>query len=433
MLILGASVNGQRLDVRCSEVIAEVGTLAPLPGEAVVDLAGAALLPGLHDHHIHLRAMAARRNSLDCSGLTREELLSALSGVSSDGWLRGFGYHADASGELDRETLDAVLPDQPVRIQHSSGKMWVLNSNAVELLGLSGASHPGVETKGDVPTGRIFRMDDWLDERLPRQNLDLTPVLFDLLKCGITSATDTSFNNDAHAEATLSQLSVSGQQFPVRVMGDESLQLGGQLKILLDEDALPSMERLGERVATAHERDRGVAFHCVSRVELLVCLDILGRTGVHPEDRIEHGAIIAEDILPALLALDVPVVTQPGFLRVRGERFRRELDDDVADLYRYQSLLDAGIRVICSSDAPYGPYDPWYCIQAAVDRVDDAGVLMSPSERVPTDAALSGYLLTDDLRATRSIEVGMPANLVARDSLENIVSVWLGGQSINLG
>ena len=33
------------------------------PGEADLDAAGGALLPGLHDHHIHLRALAIRTRS----------------------------------------------------------------------------------------------------------------------------------------------------------------------------------------------------------------------------------------------------------------------------------------------------------------------------------------------------------------------------------
>ena len=432
MLVTNADLDGQRADIRFSEKITEIGDLPSVDGEEVYDAQGAMLIPGLHDHHIHLRAMSARKHSIDCRGLSEAQLADTIRAHPGEGWLRGFGYHATHGGELDRFKLDELCPDRPIRIQHSSGKMWVMNSAALNELGVTSESHEGVEIDGKNLTGRLFRMDDWLDERLPRQPVDLAPVLNDLLQVGVTSVTDTSFNNNAESEATLRSLTVHGQHFAVRVMGDESLHHGGQLKVLLDEDALPDLDVLATRVESAHEKNRGVAFHCVSRIELLVAVDVLKRTGVHEDDRIEHGAIVSEDMIEELAQLDLPVVTQPGFLVDRGERFRAEMpSDELEDLYRYKSLLDAGIRVICSSDAPYGPYDPWRCMEAASRRINDQGTVMSPQEQVAAEVALSGYHLADNLRQKNQIAIGEIANLVAlKDGA--VSAVWLGGRSIDL-
>src|ERR1700741_1576727 len=38
--------------------------LRPAPGELDIDAGGGTLLPGLHDHHVHLRALAAARASI---------------------------------------------------------------------------------------------------------------------------------------------------------------------------------------------------------------------------------------------------------------------------------------------------------------------------------------------------------------------------------
>src|SRR3546814_2061233 len=59
-------VNGRRVDVRVvGPAIAEVSVgLAPGPGAEVVDGEGGALIPGLHDHHLHLLATAAARSSV---------------------------------------------------------------------------------------------------------------------------------------------------------------------------------------------------------------------------------------------------------------------------------------------------------------------------------------------------------------------------------
>ena len=52
-------------------------------GDEIVDAAGGVLLPGLHDHHIHLLALAAARVSVGCGppGVNdREALAAALRG-----------------------------------------------------------------------------------------------------------------------------------------------------------------------------------------------------------------------------------------------------------------------------------------------------------------------------------------------------------------
>jgi predicted amidohydrolase YtcJ len=93
----------------------------------VLDATGGALLPGLHDHHIHLTALAARESSVECGPPTvnsGEELARALS-VAGDGWLRGVGYHESVMGLPDAAALDRLRSDRPVRIQHRSGRMWL--------------------------------------------------------------------------------------------------------------------------------------------------------------------------------------------------------------------------------------------------------------------------------------------------------------------
>ena len=68
MLIRNAEVwKSGRCDVRISRSsIAELGHLEPRPDEPVIDARGGALLPGLHDHHIHLAGLAARKASVAC-------------------------------------------------------------------------------------------------------------------------------------------------------------------------------------------------------------------------------------------------------------------------------------------------------------------------------------------------------------------------------
>ncbi|MGH3553025.1 MAG: amidohydrolase family protein, partial [Mycobacterium sp.] len=58
MLIRGATrLDGAVVDLRVGAQIDEVGEdLTPLTGEDVFDAAGGTVLPGLHDHHVHLHS-----------------------------------------------------------------------------------------------------------------------------------------------------------------------------------------------------------------------------------------------------------------------------------------------------------------------------------------------------------------------------------------
>ena len=66
MLIQRASLlDGSVVDIRFGETITAVaGRLAARPGEDVLDAALGTVLPGLHDHPVHLRAAAAALESV---------------------------------------------------------------------------------------------------------------------------------------------------------------------------------------------------------------------------------------------------------------------------------------------------------------------------------------------------------------------------------
>jgi predicted amidohydrolase YtcJ len=132
-------------------------------------------------------------------------------------------------------------------------------------------------------------------------------------------------------------------------------------------------------------------------------------------DRIEHGSVIPRELGP----LTQVVVTQPGFLLVRGDDYLRSVDPrDLPDLYRYGSLIAEGTPVVPSSDAPYGPVDPWAVLRAARDRTSQSGAVLSPAERVSPATVLDGMLrpLADPTAPARRVQVGAAADLVLLDA-----------------
>ncbi|RYD87310.1 MAG: hydrolase, partial [Sphingomonadales bacterium] len=120
MLIRNAEIRGKgKGDLRVAGGrIAAIGQFEPIDGEPVIDARGGALLPGLHDHHIHMTALAARQASVQCGPpqVNDADALRDALNQPGTGWLRGIGYHDAVAGMLDATMLDAMAADRPVRI-----------------------------------------------------------------------------------------------------------------------------------------------------------------------------------------------------------------------------------------------------------------------------------------------------------------------------
>ncbi len=100
VLIRNAEVDGRGgTDVRVGpDRIEEVGPqLDPsVPASRCIDAAGGAVIPGLHDHHVHLRAVVAARRSVDASTAVDpaafdQLITSAATAATGSGWLRVTG------------------------------------------------------------------------------------------------------------------------------------------------------------------------------------------------------------------------------------------------------------------------------------------------------------------------------------------------------
>jgi predicted amidohydrolase YtcJ len=148
---------------------------------------------------------------------------------------------------------------------------------------------------------------------------------------------------------------------------------------------------------------------------LVLTLAALERTGALPGDRIEHAAVVPPELASWLRRLGVSVVTQPGFIACRGDDYLRDVDaEDRPHLYPYASLLAAGIRTAPSSDAPFGPVDPWAVVAAAMHRRAASGRQVGAYEAAPAQSVLEGYLSCahDPGGAPRLVRPGAPADLV---------------------
>lgn len=424
MLIINAELAGSRGNVRLGETIQEVSTsLTARPGEFVVDAKGGALLPGLHDHHMHFLASAAYEESINCDNEEFKDVQNFRNYVElqeGDGWIRAVNFSEAVFGFLDAQTLDELVDSRPIRMQHSSGKFWVLNSLGSEALKLRDFTHlDGVESdRRGNPTGRLFRMDGWLRNQAKITLPDIKSYSRKLSSYGITCFTDTSATNNSQVQAEFKKWSKEGLiQQKYWLMGDETVQ-GGPMKIVLDEDALPDIKLLVRRINIARQMNRNVAFHCTTHIELLFAIAALKDSSIEEGDRIEHGSIITDEMIKELRFLGLTVVTQPGFLWERGDRYLEQLNDgERRDLYRCRSLIDQGVKVAVSSDAPYGPISPWDVIKHSNERFTKSGAVVGEVERISAATALRSYLTSknDPAGEVRHIQVGSAADLCLLD------------------
>jgi len=432
LLIRAAEVAGEPADVRIVDGrVAALGRgLALEAGEALLDAAGGALLPGLHDHHLHLLAWARAEGSLACGppsvrdGPALAAALWAARGRS--GWVRGVGYHESVAGALDRDRLDALLPGVALRIQHRTGALWMLSSEACRRLGLdAGVDAPGVERDATRrATGRLFRLDAWLRERIGPEPLPpLAPLGVRLARCGVTGVTDATPDLGAGALAALGEAVACGALAQrIVLLGTEtsvpSWCTPGPRKLVLDERALPVLDDLVARLRGAHAEGRALAVHCVTRAELVLALAAFEEAGVRTGDRIEHASVTPPDALAWLARLGLAVVTQPGFVRTRGDDYLHEVEPtDRPWLYRCASFDAAGVALGAGTDAPFGDPDPWLAMQAAVDRRTSAGAWLAREEALSPERALALFTTPPEAPggAPRRIEAGASADLCLLD------------------
>lgn len=412
MLIRNATLqDGSRVDLRIDGAsVSAIGTDLPVrPDEILLDAGGGALLPGLHDHHLHLMALATSIESLRCGPpdvSTAEEFERRLAEHAAipieqgQGWIRGIGYHESVAGEIDRHWLDRVVSSRPVRIQHRSGRLWIINSQGLERLCSPTAAATTTRAPGseELAAGRIFDADPWLRDRLGGRPPSLSQVSAVLASHGITGVTDAGARNTWRDYEHFVEAAARGELLQrLVVMGDTSLDAAestefvrrGPTKIYLHEAALPAPEQLFTAIARSHAAGRTVAIHCVTETEAVFAAAAITEAGSRLGDRIEHASIAPPDVIALLAGQGLTVVTQPNFIRERGDAYLADVPArDRPWLYRGRGFLDAGIRLAAGTDAPLGDPNPWLAMQAAVDRRTLSGKQIGESEALSPEEAL---------------------------------------------
>lgn len=183
------------------------------PNTQVIDLNGAAVVPGLHDMHVHpLGAGLSQARCRFTQGSTPQQIQDAVKACvakrQKGEWITGGQWEASAFGKqgVHRSFLDKVSPDNPVALNDISGHSLWVNSKALQVAGVTKATQnpPGGiierDAKGE-PSGVMRESAGGLiyasiPAPTAEDNLKaLSWSLSNMLSFGITSFTDAGLDD----------------------------------------------------------------------------------------------------------------------------------------------------------------------------------------------------------------------------------------------
>lgn len=220
--IEGADGVAESMAIDARGVILALGTRQEINALAQrevrrIDLAGATVLPGFHDMHVHpVFGGVLQQQCKIAQGAKLAEIqarVKACVAAAKPGqWITGGQWDASAIGRIpDRGMLDAVAPDNPVVLHDTSGHSIWANGKALAAAGITrdtAAPEGGIierDARGE-PTG-AFRetANELVMSHVPRPDAVQTRralewALGEMLSYGITSFTEASLGFSAGLE-----------------------------------------------------------------------------------------------------------------------------------------------------------------------------------------------------------------------------------------
>ncbi|MDZ4672906.1 MAG: amidohydrolase [Gemmatimonadota bacterium] len=145
----------------------------------VIDLAGATVLPGLVDAHVHLTGIGQREMNLNLEGLNSLEAFLAkvkerIDQTAAGEWVVGRGWIETFWSPAvfpTRQDLDRIAPAHPVVLTRADGHASIANSMALRLAGVTRATRApsggaiNIDAGGE-PTGMLIDAAQGLVRRL---------------------------------------------------------------------------------------------------------------------------------------------------------------------------------------------------------------------------------------------------------------------------
>ncbi len=402
-------------------------------------------------------------------------------------WIRGWGYDHSKLAEQrhpNRWDLDEAAPDHPVILTRCCAHISTHNSRSLELAGLKDdAPDPegGVMDREKGAINGVMRENAHMSilktSQLTREEIinAMAAASDMLIREGITTVHDSGGYGSLQMGAI--QDAVRQNRLQVRLyamifsfvdnlafvndyikiglhtgFGDDRFKLG-PIKVMIDgsssgptaatlepyavnpnDSGILSMtqEQVDDIILRAHATGWQVTSHAVGDRAVTMIVDAIEKalTAFPREDhrhRIEHCAMINDELLSRIKKLGIVPIPQPIFLYEFGDGYMRNYGKERAyRMFTCKSFLDREITAAGSSDCPITFSNPLLNMHLAVNRATQTGQVINPEERISLQQALrmftyNGAYANFDEENKGSIEVGKLADLaVLSESLSDV-------------
>jgi len=450
-----------------------------------VDAGGATVLPGMTDSHLHLTALSRQRSALSLfEAPSKKALLEMIraraTNTDPDEWI--YGVRFDNSRWEDTslptlEELDELDIPNPVLLLRVCAHLHLVNSRALQESGLSVEDLSGAGVVRDEKgcfTGALHEsFAHPIVEAMKRGTAGgkkeaghLLETMMELASQGITSVhtcNAASYGLEENIEAYRCLHAAGDLPIRMRLYSDEAVpgwgksgqgddwlcyggrkffldgSLGGRTAAMTfpyeDDPSTRGMlnmdtEEFCELVRKEHIAGNQIQVHAIGDAAIDQFIDAMeGVRDLEPlpgklHHRIVHVQVCRPDQIDSLARLgavcDIQPVFVPSDIHITEPRIGEKR---LGWAYSWKDMLQKGLLMTGSSDAPVEPTNPWRGIWAAVNRVEDDGTPQGgwlPGQRLTIDEALALYTV-NPAKAVGiqerfgSLRPGMAADLVILD------------------
>ncbi|WP_372025090.1 amidohydrolase [Rhodococcus sp. NyZ502] len=421
---------------------------------SVVDLAGAVVVPGFIETHLHPMMWGLMLSGVDATTNTCptiEKLITALAaraaitpvGEPIEAWGFDDSLVAEDRG-LTAVDLDKASTDHPILVRHLSAHGIYVNSVALEKAGIDATTvdpEGGVIVRDSdgVPTGELCEVPamSLVHGLVPDMNPDASKIAMLRAQEVMASVGVTSFHDmyvTAEMYEAYRQLDADGdlrlrarlylghgvhdqlgeladptervRVGGVKLISDGSIQLHTAALTAPYHDlggchcggmAIPA-GALGALVEEHHAVGRQVAIHTNGDQAIDFALDaIAAARTAHPDievsHRLEHVQTLREDQIARMVELGVVASIFVNHVYYWGDRHRdRFLGPGRGErISPVASVVAAGLAYALHCDCPVTPVNPLFTMNTAVHRVTREGHVLGAEQRVSASEALAGY------------------------------------------
>ena len=397
-------------------------------GFKAINLKGKTVLPGFIDSHLHLLTSGFNLFNIDLEGVDSldkavAKIAKAVKKVSPGQWILGRGWNKNIWGDRlpNKNILDKICPDNPIRLFSKDGHTLWVNSMALQICGISSSisdtdSGSIQRDANGEPTGILFEnavnlITDKIPEASANFKLKAIKKASDYFnRLGITGVGDCDW--DAHRLSLFSTAREKGDlnlRVYMMLAPDDinsAAQLGlktgfggdyltiGSLKLYADgalgsqtaymhqpyenqpnNIGIPTItdDELEMYFEKTHLNGISLAIHAIGDRANTEILAFFGKKYAVSKKlglrhRIEHAQLLRKQDITKFKKYNVAAAVQPIHVISDRDMSEKNWGKRSKFAYPFRSLIDSGARIGFGSDCPIEDPNPFIGIYSAVAR-----------------------------------------------------------------